>query len=213
MPTIIDISLSIGPDLIVWPGNPPPSVIPTSRIAQGGGSNVSEIRLGSHTGTHIDPPFHFLDEGATAEQLPLDRLVGTTDVLDLTSVARSIGPDDLAAAGLKPGARRVLFKTRNSLLWREQLAEFPTDYVSLSPDGARWLVDHGIWLVGTDFLSIEAYGAAGHPTHHVLLRAGVVIVEGLDLSGVEAGEYTLVCLPLKVVGGDGSPARAILLRS
>lgn len=212
MPSIIDVSVTIGPELIVWPGNPPPHVIPTSRVAEGGSSNVSEIRLGSHTGTHVDPPFHFLEHGTTVDQLSLDVLVGKAQVLDLTSVARSIGPAELAAAKLEQGTERVLFRTRNSMRWRGHANEFPREYVSLSPDGARWLVERGVRLVGTDFLSIEAYGASGHPTHHVLLGAGVIIVEGLDLSSVDAGEYTLVCLPLKVLGADGGPARAVLLR-
>jgi arylformamidase len=196
----------------VWPGNPPPHVIPTSRIAQGGSSNVSEIRLGSHTGTHVDPPFHFLEQGATADQLSLDVLVGRAQVLDLGTVERSIGAAELATAKLEQGAERVLLRTRNSMRWRDHVSAFPTDYVSLAPDGARWLVERGVRLVGIDFLSVEAYGASGHPTHHVLLEAGVIIVEGLDLSSVEAGVYTLVCLPLKVLGADGGPARAILLR-
>lgn len=211
MSSIIDISLPIGPDLVVWPGNPAPRVRPTARLARGGTSNVSEICLGSHTGTHVDPPFHTLDDGATADQLPLDALVGAVEVLDLTGVADSIGPAHLEGALPARAVDRVLFKTRNSMRWHAALPAFSPDYVSLSLEGARWIVERGIRLVGTDFLSIEAHGAPGHPTHGALLRAGIVIVEGLDLSSVSAGGYTLVCLPLKIVGADGAPARAVLL--
>ncbi|HEX6536606.1 MAG TPA: cyclase family protein [Gemmatimonadaceae bacterium] len=211
MPSIIDISLPIGPDLVVWPGNPEPRVLPTSRLADGGTSNVSEIRLGSHTGTHVDPPFHTLDDGATVDQLPLDALVGAVEVVDLTSVANTIDVADLAQAMPARPVERVLFKTRNSARWHTAPQRFATDYVSLSVDGARWMVERGIRLVGTDYLSIEPHGLPGHPTHGVLLEAGVVIVEGLDLSGVSAGAYTLACLPLRIVGADGAPARAVLL--
>jgi arylformamidase len=213
MQTVIDISLAIGPELLVWPNNPPPRMHPTSRLSQGDASNVSEICMGSHTGTHVDPPLHTLDHGATVDRLPLDALIGTVQVLDLTAVAGAIGPADLEAAIPRRAVDRVLFKTRNSMYWRTTLGQFPTDYVPLSPEGAEWIVDHHIRLVGTDFLSIERYGAAGRPVHHTLLRANTVIVEGLDLASVEAGEYTLVCLPLKLLGADGGPARAVLISS
>jgi arylformamidase len=213
MPSIIDISLPIGPDLVVWPGNPAPHMRPTSRLARGGRSNVSELCLGSHTGTHVDPPFHMLEEGATSDLLPLDALVGEAEVLDLTRITSTIGPAELESAMPARGAERVLFKTRNSSHWHVTPPAFTTDYVGLSFEGAEWIVERGIRLVGTDYLSIEPHGAPGHPTHDTLLKAGVVIVEGLDLSSVEAGHYTLACLPLKLVGADGAPARAVLLTS
>jgi arylformamidase len=213
MQTLIDISLAIGPELLVWPDNPPPRMRPTSRLSQGDASNVSEICLGSHTGTHVDPPLHSLDHGATVDRLPLDALIGTVQVLDLTAVMGAIGPTDLEAAMPRHRVDRVLFKTRNSMYWRTTPQHFPTDYVPLSPEGASWIVDRHIRLVGTDFLSIERYGAVGRPVHRALLQADTVIVEGLDLTSVEAGEYTLVCLPLKLLGADGGPARAVLIMS
>jgi len=213
MPHLLDVSLAVGSNLIVWPGNPPPRMHPTTRLARGDASNVSEICLGSHTGTHVDPPLHSLDHGAAVDRLPLDVLIGPAQVLDLTVVAQTIGPGDLEAAMPRHTVERVLFKTRNSMYWRSMPEHFPTDYVALSPEGARWIVDRHIRLVGIDFLSIERYGAAGRPTHHALLEAEVVIVEGLDLAGVDAGEYTLVCLPLKLLGADGGPARAVLIAS
>jgi arylformamidase len=208
---LIDVSLEVGPDLLVWPGNPGVTVTPSSRISQGGSSNVSEIRLGSHTGTHIDPPFHFLDDGATAEDLPLDVMMGETTVADLRGIPGPIGPDELAGLSLREETTRLLLRTDNSALWAADRRAFPDRYVCLSPDGARWVVDNGIRLIGIDFLSIEARGAPGHPTHRTLLEAGVVILEGLDLSSVGPGTYTLVCFPLKIAGGDGAPTRAVLL--
>jgi arylformamidase len=208
---LIDVSLEIGPDLVVWPGNPGVAVTPTSRISRGDSSNVSEIRLGSHTGTHIDPPSHFLDDGTSAESLPLDVMMGDTTVADLTGTAGPIGRDELDGLSLTGEVTRLLLRTDNSALWAADTRAFPDEYVCLSAEGARWVVDNGIGLIGIDFLSIEARGAPGHPTHRTLLEAGVLILEGLDLSGVEPGEYTLVCFPLKIAGGDGAPTRAVLL--
>jgi len=208
---LIDVSLEVGPDLLVWPGNPGVTITPTSRISRGDTSNVSEIRLGSHTGTHVDPPFHFLDDGTTAEDLSLDVMMGESTVADLRGTPGPIGPAELAGLSLREETTRLLLRTDNSALWTADLHAFPEEYVCLSPEGARWLVDHGIGLVGIDFLSIEVRGAPGHPTHRTLLEAGVVILEGLNLSQVEPGEYTLVCFPLKIAGGDGAPTRAVLL--
>lgn len=167
--------------------------------------------MGTHTGTHIDPPYHFVDNGARVDQLDLDMLVGEAIVADLRSCEGTIEPEDLTTLDLPLGAKRVLLKTTNSGLWQSLPVEFPNSYVSLSPEGATWIVDRGIGLVGIDFLSIEARGSPGHPTHVRLLEAGVVIVEGLNLYDVPSGEYTLVCLPLRIVDGDGAPARAILI--
>jgi arylformamidase len=210
---VIDVSLAIGPDLLVWPGNPGVVIEPASRISRGDSSNVSEVRLGSHTGTHIDPPFHFIDDGVTAEDLPLDVMMGEATVADLRGTAGPIGPDELAGLSLGGEVTRLLLRTDNSALWAADPRAFPDDYVCLSPDGARWVVDNGIRLIGIDFLSIEVRGAPGHPTHRTLLEAGVVILEGLDLSGVAPGGYTLVCFPLKIAGGDGAPTRAVLLEA
>lgn len=211
MTRVIDVSLRIDPDLLVWPGNPGVVLTPTSRISRGDSSNVSEIRLGSHTGTHVDPPSHFLDDAPAAEDLPLDAMIGETTVADLRGVAGPIGSGELAALSLSAEVTRLLLRTDNSALWASDPHMFPDEYVSVSADGARWLIDHGIRLIGIDFLSIEARGAPGHPTHRTLLGAGIVILEGLDLSEVEPGTYTLVCAPLKIAGGDGAPARAVLL--
>jgi len=209
---VIDISVAVHAGLATYPGNPTPSLTPVLRVGAGDSSNVSELRLGTHSGTHVDPPAHFFDGAPAADALALDVLVGPATVLDLTPVARAITPADLHAAGLPAGAERLLLRTRNSARWREPGAPFDAGYVSLSPEAARLLVERGVRLVGIDALSIEAFGAEGRPTHRTLLGAGVVIVEGLDLTDAPAGDYLLACLPLKLAGADGAPARAVLLR-
>lgn len=196
--------------MITWPGDPAVTIEPSRRIAKGDAANVSEIHLGSHTGTHVDPPFHFLEEGATVEAMSLEALFGPAEVVDLSHVEEQILVDDLESANLSSDAQRVLLKTSNSQIWSGP-PRFPDSYVALSPQAAQWLVDRHIKLVGIDFLSIERRRTPGHPTHKALLGAGIVIVEGLDLRDVQPGTYTLACLPLKILEGDGAPARAILL--
>jgi len=208
-----DISLPLGRDTLVWPGDPPIDVTPKLRIANGDPANVSELRLGTHSGTHVDPPVHFVEGAAAIDRLSLDRVVGPALVADLRETNGPIGPTELEALGLGRDVTRLLLRTSNSSLWRSLPVEFPDTYACLSPEGAKWIVQNGIELVGIDFLSIEARGASGHPVHHILLENGVVIVEGLDLGDVEPGTYTLVCMPLKVVDGDGGPARAVLIEA
>jgi arylformamidase len=208
MRRLIDVSLGIADGGLVYPGNPPIRVAPHQRIAEGDGANVSRIELGSHTATHVDAPWHFLDDGATVDQLALERLVGPARVLG--------APDDLVeidAAWLRTqpldGAERVLFRTRNSSFNAER--EFVRDYTHLTGDGAEYLVERGVVLVGVDYLSVERFRSGHHRAHLALLRAGVVIVEGLALGHVAPGDYELFCLPLKLVGLDGAPARAVLV--
>lgn len=207
---IHDVSLPIGPDLPIWPGNPPVEIRANQRIADGDPANVSELRLGTHTGTHVDPPLHFLEGEAGIDAVALDALVGPCEVVDARGLPGPLGPDELEPR-IPAGAERVLLRTDNSELWRRPPAPFPTSYTSVSAAGAASLVRAGVRLVGTDFLSIEARGAPGHPVHTALLGAGVVIVEGLDLSAIEPGRYTLAVLPLRLVDGDGGPARAVLM--
>lgn len=209
--SIIDISLGIHPNMLTWPSDPGVSIDPASRISQGKAANVSELHCGTHTGTHIDPPLHFIDGGTPIDRIPLEALIGPAVVADLTHVASTIGAAELESLDLAPGVERLLCHTRNSVFWREESPEFTEDYVAISAEGAQWLVDHGIRLVAIDYLSVERRGTPGHPTHKILLGAGVVIVEGVNLDEVAAGEYTLLCLPLRIVDGDGGPARALLL--
>jgi arylformamidase len=204
-----DITLTITPQSVVWPGDKPVNIKQTSSIAAGDDANVSEITMSCHTGTHVDAPHHFLNNGITVEDLSMDLLVGRAYVLHLPDISM-ITAAALMQADIPPRTRRLLFKTRNSQYWADGNQEFQTDYVALSVDAAELLVDRNVKLVGIDYLSIAPY-KMGTPVHSILLDAGMVIIEGLDLSEVSQGRYTLHCLPLKLGGVDGAPARAILV--
>ncbi len=192
--------------MVVWPGNPAVSLEPVLSLARGDAANVSRLTLGTHTGTHVDAPRHFLPGGADAASLPLEVLVGECEVWDLTGVDSLIEPRHLAGRSLP---RRLLFKTRNSELWRRG-EPFRRDFVSVGEAAARMLAEGGVALVGVDYLSVEAFGSREHATHRTLLAAGVVILEGLNLAEVVPGNYRLACLPLPLAGADGAPARAVL---
>ncbi len=167
-------------------------------------ANVSMMCMGTHTGTHVDPPIHFVEGGYTVDQIPLEHLYGSSEVIDLTDVKTEIKKEDIEHVRSKI----VLFKTRSSQLWN--YGEFRKDYVYLSEDAARWVVENRVKTVGIDYLSIASFGE-GAPVHKILLGGGVTIIEGLDLRDIKPGKYTLACLPLKIVAGDGAPARAILI--
>jgi arylformamidase len=202
---IIDISIPIRPGMVVYEGDPPVLLERALSIADGATANVSRLDFGVHSGTHVDAPVHFIEGAAGAEALPLDALVGPAEVVDATALQDVLDEDALRGLAISERAARVLFKTKNSRLW--QLDEFTHDFVRLSADGARYLVRRGVRLVGIDYLSV-----GDEEAHVELLRAGVVPLESLDLRGVEPGDYCLVCLPLRIVGSDGAPARAILIR-
>jgi arylformamidase len=205
---LIDVTVGLWPEMPTYANRPGPSRDVAHAIAQGHRSNSSVFHLGSHDGTHVDAPLHFIADGAPVDQLPLDALVGPARVVEVAN-AGHITAAMLDALAWPPGTERVLFKTRNSARWDEPT--FYEDFVAVAPDAARWLVERGVRLVGIDYLSIEAYDPAGTAaTHTMLLGAGVVIVEGLDLRGVAPGAYTVMCLPLKFLGADGAPARVLL---
>jgi arylformamidase len=208
---IYDISLTISDDLPVWPGDSEILVERVVKMEEGATSNVSHLSMSAHVGTHVDAPFHFLGGDApTVERLPLEVLIGRAYVLSLGDEVDLVTASVLERAGVPPRTRRLLIKTRNSALWARRESEFRTDFVALSADGARYLVGRGVKLVGVDYLSVAPFDQ-GAPTHKILLGAGIVALEGLDLSGVSSGRYMLYCLPLKVAGADGAPARAILI--
>ncbi len=204
-----DITLTITPQMIVWPGDPSVNIQRISSIALGDSSNVSQMTMSCHTGTHVDAPDHFLNNGKTVEGLSLDLLVGRAYVLYLPDVSL-ITASVLMQADIPPRTRRLLFKTRNSEYWAKGNSEFHTDFVGLSVDAAELLVDRNVRVVGIDYLSIAPY-KLGTPVHTILLNAGVVVIEGLDLSQVSQGRYTLHCLPLKLGGAEGAPTRCILV--
>ena len=193
---IYDISIPISPTMPTYPGDPPVVVEPIKQIGKGSRSNVSRVSFGNHTGTHFDPPLHFIPGGKTIDQMNLNVLYGSARVVDFTRVEREITARDLTRARISKRAARLLFKTRSSTLWER--ASFQNDYVGIAWDAAQWLVDRGVKLVGVDYLSVETYGASEPRTHRTLLGAGVVIVEGLNLRGIKPGKYTFVGLPLKI---------------
>lgn len=208
MSRIYDISVPIRSGGIVYPGNPEIDITLQQAVAKGAGANVSAIRFGSHTGTHADASRHFFDDGQPVDQIPLDRLIGPALLVGFPDEVRAVGAAELKAHDLK-GTKRILLRTRNSALLSQK--KFAPDYTYLAPDGAEYLVDKGVELVGIDYLSIEQFHSGHHRTHRTLLGKSVVILEGLDLSVPPPGEYQLICLPLRIEGGDGAPARAVLI--
>ncbi|MBI2983761.1 MAG: cyclase family protein [Chloroflexi bacterium] len=207
-----DVSLTLRPDMPTWPGEQGPRVEPLKRMARGDSSNVSVLTVGDHTGTHVDPPVHFIDGAPAIDRIPVDALVGECQVVGYDE-DQHITQKWLERAAIGPGTHRVLFKTRNSARWAHPATPFDKDFIALDETAAHWLVRRGVKLVGIDYLSIEPFGSGkiGHPVHVALLRAGVVIVEGLDLHDVQPGMYELTCAPLKIADGTGSPARVFLI--
>lgn len=208
---IFDISLTISPDLPIWPGDPSLELKQVESLDEGAQANVSHLSAGVHIGTHVDAPHHFLNDGRTVEQLSLSVLTGRCYVTQLPDGIESITAEALEGMSLPVDTVRILFGTSNSRFWSRGETEFQENFVAVTEDGAQWLVDHGIQLVGVDYLSIAPYNDPV-PTHSVLLEAGVIVLEGLNLSAVPRGFYELYCLPLKLLGAEGAPARAILIQ-
>jgi len=206
-----DISLTISPDMPVWPGDPRVSIQRIAKISDGANANISRIEMSVHTGTHLDAPNHFLDQDkTTVEQLDLRILLGRAYVLHLPDEVDLVTRNVLENADIPPRTRRLLLRTRNSHLWAGQNNEFDPTFVGIDASGAEYLTEHGIRLIGVDYLSVAPFHE-GRPPHEILLGDGIVIVEGLDLSQVSQGRYMLYCLPLKLLGAEGAPARAILI--
>jgi arylformamidase len=196
---IIDISVPVHTGMVTYPGDPEVRLERVKAIADGESANISELDLGVHSGTHVDAPIHFIEGAAGTDELPLDVLNGPCEVVEAAAL------DESAVGAVPEGAERVLFKTPNSELWARDT--FPETFERLDGAAAGALVERGVRLVGVDYLSVGDEDA-----HHALLGAGVIPLEGLDLRGVEPGSYELHCLPLRLVGSDGAPARAILIR-
>ncbi len=203
----IDISVPLRDGMVHWPGDAPVRIERVLDLERGDGHTISHLSMGSHTGTHVDAPRHFIKGGTSIENMPLEITNGRARVLEIHH-DRSIDLDELAPHGISPG-ERILFKTRNSSsVWKSD--RFTEDFVCLSEEAARFLAGCRVRLVGIDYLSIGGFEQGGSEIHRILLSAGVWILEGLDLSVVVPGEYELVCLPLKLADGDGAPARAAL---
>jgi arylformamidase len=198
-----DISVPINPAMHVYDGNPGFRLELVSSIAAGEQANVSRLDVGVHNGTHVDAPIHFIDGGVGTESLDLETLIGPACVVDATTVSGNLDAEALGSLAFPSDLTRILFKTSNSGLWSR--GSFTRDFVRLTGSGARFLIDRGVRLVGIDYLSIGDADA-----HRELLGARVIALEGLDLREIDPGKYELICLPLRLEGSDGAPARAIL---
>ncbi len=207
---IHDVTLTIRPGMAVWPGEPEVELYRLKKLEDGANANVTYMGFAVHTGTHVDAPCHFLQDESSVDALPLDVLVGEVLVAELADDVDQITAQEVKSLELQPGTERLLFKTRNSQYWVEGGDVFKPEFVGITEDGAQALVDLGVKLVGIDYLSIAPFKKS-RPTHLVMLKAKMVVIEGLDLSKVNAGKYTLFCLPLKLAKSDGAPARVILV--
>lgn len=201
-----DITRPVSPRLHVYPGDPAIEITPITQLERGDVANVSRIVLGSHSGTHLDAPRHFLAQGTTVDALDLQVCVGPARVYQLES-STHITVEDLLPLDFTD-VQRVVLKTTNGELW--DAPDFCADYVALTASAAQWLIEHGVRLVGIDYLSVDVFERLDFPVHRTLLGAGVVILEGLDLRAVPSGDYELLALPLRLADSDGAPARAIL---
>lgn len=208
--TIHDVTLTFTTDIPGFPNTPVPTLERLRSMDEGAHNNLSRLDTHVHFGTHVDAPNHFIADGKGMDVVPLDILLGPCLVVDFPTLAE-ITPADLDAAAIPRGTRRLILKTRNSALWNDHSQGFRQDYVALTPAAAEWVIERGIRLIGIDYLSIERFQEPGRVTHRALLGAEVVIVEGLDLRAVKAGPYELVCMPLKLKGCDGAPARVALI--
>ena len=203
----IDVSVPLRTGMVHWPDNPPVRIERMLDIEHGDAANVSTISMGSHTGTHMDAPLHFVQGGKGLDEMPLEATIGRTRVVEIHD-PESVKPYELRPHGIRKGDR-ILFKTRNSARrWHEEA--FIENFVYVSQEAARYLAAHEVQTVGIDYLSVGGFVRDGVETHRTLLEAGIWVIEGLDLSQVAPGKYELICLPLKVERGDGAPARAIL---
>jgi len=204
-----DVTVAISESVPIYEGDPRASVEGVMAISRGDGANVSSLCFGAHTGTHVDAPNHFIDGTRRVEDLEVEKLIGPCRVVELAGDVTAIEPGHLSDMA---GVERLLFKTRNSDFWDRPEAGFRTDFTYITPDAARSLADAGLWLVGIDYLSVEKFGSEDFATHKLLLEKEIVILEGLDLREVAPGDYELICLPLKYIGGtgDGAPARTVL---
>ncbi|HXI24176.1 MAG TPA: cyclase family protein [Pyrinomonadaceae bacterium] len=206
---IYDVTVPIRSGMPIYEGDPPVKIEAASSLASGDSANVSFLHFGAHTGTHVDAPAHFIEGAAKIDSLPLDVLIGPARVIHVPEDRTEIDSEFLSSGELED-VQRIIFRTRNSNFWNGE--GFRKDFTHLLPEAAELLVNRGVKLVGIDYLSIEKFHSGHHRTHIALLSRAVVIVEGLNLSGVPAGDYELICLPLKIAegAGDGAPARVVL---
>lgn len=208
---IYDVTVPLRNGLPTWPGDPAVQITDFRSLSDGDSANVTALNIGAHTATHVDAPAHFIEGATKVESLDLNVLIGEAEVVAVPEDYLAID-NEFVLAHCSPGAKRILFKTRNSAFWSEPKPEFRTDFTYLDLEAAQILAHRGAKLVGIDYLSIEKFHSEKNETHLALLSHGVVIVEGLNLSDVPAGKYELICLPLRLQSnkGDGAPARVVL---
>jgi arylformamidase len=207
---IFDVTVPLTNEMSTYPGDPGIQITDWYSLARGDSANVTRLNFGAHTGTHVDAPAHFIQGASPSELLSLEVLIGEAQVVEVPDDVLSITQEFVA--GQVADTKRVLFKTRNSGFWDAHPTEFRKDFTYLELAAAQYLAERGVQLVGIDYLSVEEFGQKDHPTHLALLKQGIVIVEGLNLSAVSAGRYELICLPLRIRSGlgDGAPARVVL---
>ena len=207
----IDVSMPIKLGMLRWPGDPAYQRELVRDLSRGDTANVSKLEMGAHTGTHIDAPFHFLEEGETVDKLSLDKVIGPAKVITIGNKIK-ITTEELKKHSIRK-KDRLLFKTKNSSFYsKPEENKFRDDYVYLTLDAARYLAGKKINLVGIDYLSVggRTKESKGRGTHRVLLSNGIWIIEGLDLSKTTSGKYDMICLPLGLEGAEASPVRALL---
>ena len=206
---IYDVTVPLSFSLPIYEGDPKVEIETASSIANGDAANVSRMCFGVHSGTHVDAPNHFIEGSRRVHELDLDKLIGRCRVVEIAASVDAVLPEHLPELS---DVERILFKTRGSSFWNDTSAGFRKDFTYISPEAARVIADAGLKLAGIDYLSVEKFGSTDFGAHIALLEKEVVIIEGLDLREVSAGDYELICLPLKYIGGsgDGSPARTIL---
>ena len=207
----IDISVPINSNLPIWPGSQKPELRENLSIKNGDIANESSINVNLHTGTHIDAPSHFIDNGLTIDKIPIGKLMGSAFVASIKNV-NTITEETLEKSSIPKHVKRLLLQTDNTELWIKNNGIFYEDYVALSPRAAKWIVNRGIDLIGIDYLSIQKY-TDGPETHQILLGNNIVILEGLNLNNVSQGWYDLICLPIRYENIEASPARALLITS
>ena len=205
--TWIDVSVPLYTGMAHWPDNPPVVIERQLDMGRGDLCNVSKLSFGAHTGTHMDAPVHWIQDTPGIDTMPLDATIGRARVIEITD-PESVKPGELEPHNIQP-TERILLKTRNSArVWNGDA--FVEDFVFISHEAAQYLAERRIRTVGVDYLSVGGYTVDGPETHHALLGAGIWIIEGLNLAQVSQGTYDLICLPIKIRGGDGAPARALL---
>jgi arylformamidase len=210
MKKIFDITVEISESMLVWEGDKGVKINQVSTIKNGASYNLTRLDLGVHNGSHVDAPLHFLEDGKSIDQFPLSSMVGPVQVVKIDDQIDLITEEVLKTTGIHHETKRLLFKTKNSNYWKRQIHEFQKDYCGVTSDGAQYLTTLGLQMVGIDYLSFSPLSDLEEP-HRILMRKGVIILETVNLAGVEPGFYDLYCLPLKLVGCEGAPARVILM--